>query len=226
MDTVFERFPASVRGAVVLRGRDPDPHHAMLAGAEVVEVHQPTRSVLPLELGKVVVDVPPRREVMIPFEVPFAELSPGWYQIMAEVVVDGQQRVRGPEEKPRTFVVGWPGGTVRRGTVEAGVKIEVPGSEGATVDRVVCRPDSAVVHWWHAPSEDRDFREFGELSVTAGRARLPTIEGTYEFGSGARTTTIYPVLREHRELTFELDRRYRPRKSLQRGRWSATVTLD
>lgn len=226
VETVFEQFPASVRGAVVVRGRDRDPHHVVLEEADVVEVPQPNRSVLALELGRVVVDVAPRREVMIPFEVPFAELRPGWYQVTAEVMVDGQQRVRGPTGEPRRFVVAWPGGTVRRGTIDTGLTIKAPGSRGAKIDRVVCRPDAAVVHWRHAPSETEDFREFGDLKVVAGRDRLPRIEEAYDPATGARTTTTYPVLREHTKLVFELDRRYREGKPVQRGRWSASLSLD
>ncbi len=225
VEAVFEQFPASVRGAVVVHGRDIDPHHVVLKGADVVEVPAPSRSVRPLELGEVTVDVPPKRQVMIPFEVPFAGLDPGWYAVTAEVLVDGQERVRGAEPPTRRFVVGWPRGTVRRGRIEAGVGIKVPGSEGAFIERLDCRPDSAVVHWRHAPSDDPEFREFGELRVAAARRRLPVVEGSYEWATGDRTTTVYPVLKEDEELTFELDRRYRPDGPIQRGKWSARLRL-
>ena len=225
VDAVFERFPASVRGAVVLRGTDPDPHHVRLTEAGVVEVGGVPRKVRTLDLGQVTVDVAPRDRVMIPFEVPFSELDPGWYTVQAEVEVDGQESVRGPQERPGRFCVAWPSGAVRRGSVEAGIRVKVPGSEGAAIDRLVLRGDSAAVHWRHAAAEEPGFREFGELKVTAVRRRLHVIEDEYEWSTGSRTTTIYPVLREDEALTFELDRRHRRGKPLQRGPWSATLKL-
>lgn len=226
MDTVFERFPASVRGAVVVRGRDPDPHQVRLMDARVVQAPAPARPVRSLELGGVVVDVPPRREVMIPFEVAFAGLDPGWYEVLADVEVDGQERLTGPEEPRQRFVVAWPEGSVRRGRVEAGARIRVPGSpSGAVVERVDLREDAAVVHWRHAPGRDPDSREFGDLRVLADGDRLPVLRDEYEWSTGARATTVYPVLRRHASLVFELDRRYRRGKPVQRGKWSVSVDL-
>lgn len=225
VDTVFERFPASVRGAVVVRGVDPDPHQVRLTEAGVVEVG-PSRRARTLELGQVTVDVAPRDRVMIPFEVPFADLEPGWYSVQAEVEVDGLEMVRGPGEGERRFCVAWPSGAVRRGSVEAAVRIKVPGSEGAAIDRLVYRPDSAAVHWRHAPAEEPGFQEFGHLKVTAGRRRLHVLGDDYEWSTGSRITTVYPVMRDDDELTFELDRRHRPGKPVQRGSWSATLPLS
>ena len=225
VDTVFERFPASVRGAVVVRGRDRDPHQIRLTDARVIEVPAPTRPVRTLDLGDVVMDVAPRREVMIPFEIPFAGLEPGWYEVLAEVEVDGQERVTGPEEPRRRFVVAWPGGAVRRGRVEAGLQIRVPGSRGATIERVDLRADAAVVSWRHAPADDPGFRELGELRVLAGGRRLPVTGSEYDWSTGARVTTVYPVLKEHHRLVFELDRRYRKGRPVERGTWSASLDL-
>lgn len=224
MDAVFERFPASVRGAIVVRGIDRDPHQVRLIEAGVVQVG-PSRTVRALELGRVTVDVAPRDRVMIPFEVPFADLDPGWYTVQAEVDVDGQESVRGPLEAERRFCVTWPSGVVRRGSVEAGARIKVPGSEGAAIDRLVCRADSAVVHWRHAAGDEPGMREFGDLKVSAGRRRLHVLDDEHEWSTGSRTTTIYPVLRDDDELVFELDRRHLPGKPAQRGRWSATLRL-
>lgn len=225
VDAVFEQFPASVRGAVVLRGVDPDPHQVRLMDAGVVEVGGSSRTARTLDLGEVTVDVAPRDRVMIPFEIPFAELDPGWYTVQAEVEVDGQESVRGPLEQQRRFCVAWPSGVVRRGSVEAGIRIKVPGSGGAAIDRLVCRADSAAVHWRHAAAEEAGSREFGDLKVTAARRRLHVIEDDYEWSTGSRTTTIYPVMRDDEALTFELDRRHRPGKPVQRGPWSATLRL-
>lgn len=225
VDAVFERFPASVRGAVVVRGVDQDPHQVRLKEARVVEASVPARPVLALGLGDVTVDVAPRGRVMIPFEVPFAELAPGWYAVRAEVEIDGRERLRGPEDPQRRFCVQWPSGAVRRGSIEAGLRIKVPGSEGAVIDRLVCGAESAAVHWRHGPGEP-DAPEFPELRVSAASRRLPVLADEFEFGSGRRVTTVYPVLREDRRLTFTLDRRHRPGKPVQRGPWSAELGLE
>jgi hypothetical protein len=102
------------------------------------------------------------------------------------------------------------------------VRIGVPGSQGATVDRLELKADRAVVRWHHAPSEEP---EFGELKVLAGSRRLPVLEGSAE-PTGVRTTVTYPVLKRYRSLVFELDRRNRPGRGPQRGHWSAELGLD
>ena len=189
VDAVFERFPASVRGAVVVRGTDPDPHQIRLQQATVVDPRG--RGVREVAVEETVVDLAPRGEILVPFDIPFSGLDPGWYRVWADLVVDGQQRIRGPEEGKR-FLVPWPGAEVRRGAVEAGVDL----GGGAAVHRIDCRPDRATVRW-HAPGE------VGELRVLAEGDRLPEIGGNVH-ESGERSTVVYPILKEHRRLTFEL----------------------
>jgi hypothetical protein len=223
--TVFERFPASVRGAVAVRGADADPHQVALSGAAVVELAAPTRSVRDVSIQHATVDIAPRREVLIPFEIPLAGLDPGWYGVMAEVVVDGAETVKGPGEHVRRFLVPWPRGTVRRGIVDARLKIEVPGSKGAEVDRVECKGDRTVVRWHHEPVEGGTAPEFDELTVLADGRRLPVLGSTLEPSAGGRATVVYPVLGRYRMLTFQLERRNRPGEAPERGPWSAELAL-
>ena len=190
VDAVFERFPASVRGAVVVRGTDPDPHQVRLEQATVVDPRG--RGVREVAVDATVVDLAPRGEILVPFDIPFSGLEPGWYRVWADVVVDGHDRVRGPEEGKR-FLVPWPGPTVRRGTVE--LRVDLGG--GAEVRRIECRPDRATVRW-HAPPGERD-----ALRVRAEGERLPEIGRSVD-ESGERSTMVYPILKEHRRLTFEL----------------------
>ena len=222
VDVVYERFPASIRGALVVRGSDSNPHQIVLASADLREAVTPSRRAQPLELGAVTVDIVPRGEVLIPFEVPFIGLDPGWYAVAAEVVVDGQVRVKGPVAGPRPFVVGWPTGTVRRGSIELDLPIPVPGSDGAVIERVDCKADSAVVRWRHAPADDPEQREFDDLRVTAGRRRLPVVTDTFDPATGARTTTVYPVLRSDARLGFALGRGGRGAPE----RWSAEAEIS
>jgi hypothetical protein len=223
--TVFERFPASVRGAVAVRGADSDPHQVKLSGAAVVELAAPTRAVRDVSVQQATVDIAPHREVLIPFEIPLAGLDPGWYGVMAEVVVDGAQTVKGPEEHAKRFLIPWPRGAVRRGAVEAGLRIEVPGSKGADVDRVECKGDRAVVRWRHEPGDAGSSPEFPELTVLADGRRLPVLDSASDPFAGGRTTVVYPVLANHRTLTFQLQRRDRPGQGPERGPWSAQLRL-
>jgi hypothetical protein len=217
VDAVFERFPASIRGAVVIRGADPDPHQVQLERAEVVEVPTPSRPVHRVGAEAASVDVAPRGEVLIPFDVPFAELEPGWYQLSANVVVDGVWRVQGPED-PKRFAVPWPSGTVRRGEVTTGVSLGEDGSSRATIKRVDGKADRAVVRWRYEPPEEEPAPDPLELRVLADGRPLPELGSEMDPRTGERATTTYPVLKAHRQLAFEL----RPggRKAAVRGRAS------
>src|SRR5206468_7130740 len=75
--TRFERFPASIKGAFVLRGGDGNPHSVRFQWAAVARVPKgPTRSI-PLEDR--LIDVAPGRDLFVPFEAPATDLDPGWY---------------------------------------------------------------------------------------------------------------------------------------------------
>lgn len=102
---VFERFPASVRGAVVVRALDSDPHQIYLDSAEVVEADRPDRHVSWVSAERATLDVAPHGEVLIPFDIPFSGLPPGAYCVVAEVLVDGGARIRGPEGGGKRFTV-------------------------------------------------------------------------------------------------------------------------
>ena len=223
--TVFERFPASVRGAVAVRGIDSDPHQVKLSGAAVVELGSPSRGVRDVSVQQATVDIAPHREVLVPFEIPLSGLDPGWYGVMAEVVVDGAQTVKGPGKHARRFLVPWPRGVVRRGIVEPNLRIEVPGSKGAEVHRVECKGDRTVIRWRHEPVESGTPPEFEELTVLADGRRLPVLESALEPSAGGRTTVVYPVLARQRMLTFQLDRRNRAGQAPERGPWSAELQL-
>jgi hypothetical protein len=221
VDLVFERFPASVRGAVVVRGRGSEPHQVRVAGADVVEAHAPSRPVRPAAVTAATVDVPPHGEVLVPVEVPFAGLNPGWYCVVADVVVDGSLRMRGPEGGGKRFLVPWPSSEVRRGEIRADLTISVPGSDGIRVEQVECKADRAIVRWRHAPGEEP---QFGSLKVMAGKRRLPELESILEPETGNRTTIVHPVPKAADRLVFELDRKGGARGS-KRSRRSAELQL-
>jgi hypothetical protein len=105
VDVVFDRFPASVRGAVVVRGLDTEPHQIRLVATSVVSPDALDRPVAPVEMESSTVDIAPHREVVLPFDIPFATLEPGSYCIVAEVIVDGGDHVHGPPAGGRRFTV-------------------------------------------------------------------------------------------------------------------------
>ena len=88
--TRFERFPATVKGAFVIRGEDSDPHQVVVRGGHVVRL--PASPARPLPLNAVTVDVPPHRDVFVPFELATSDLDPGWYAFEIELDVDGSPR--------------------------------------------------------------------------------------------------------------------------------------
>lgn len=203
VDTVFDRFPASVRGAVVVRVLDPEPHQVRLLTVRVVEAHDPSREVQPVAVETVTVDVAPHREVLVPFDVPFAALGPGWYCVVADVEVDGSLRATGPEGGGKRFVVPWPSAEVRRADVRPNLRLG-----GAVIERIECRADRTAVRWHPAEAKE-------QLRVSAGKRRLPTVEVSDDPKTGARVTVAHPTPKRAEGLTLEL----------ARGRERASATI-
>jgi hypothetical protein len=196
LDVVFERFPASVRGAIRLRGLDGDPHQVRVAEARAVEAGDPSRRAVSIALDPVTVDVVPRGDVVVPFDVPFASLEPGWYRIEASGLVDGQHDVHGPPDE-RRFLVPWPSEEVRRGEVRVGGRLQVGGAR-VRVDRVEGKADRAIVRWHTDPAAEV------QLRILVARHRLPILDPA-PAGTAERATVTYPILRRFDALKFELD---------------------
>ena len=194
VDTVFDRFPASVRGAVVVRGLDREPHQIRLVAAEVVPAHDLARGVHPVAAERATVDVAPHREVLIPFDVPFAGLEPGWYCVVAEVEVDGGAHRRGPEDGGKRFVVPWPSAEVRRADLRPNLEIG-----GAVIDRIELKTDRTAVRW-RPPADAPDAR----LRLRLGARRLPVVEATNDPRGGGRLTVAHPVPKRATQLDLEV----------------------
>lgn len=192
VDTVFDRFPASVRGAVVVRAVDREPHQIRLVAAEVVPAHDLARGVQEVAAERATVDVAPHREVLIPFDVPFAGLDPGWYCVVAEVEVDGGSRLRGPENGGKRFVVPWPSAEVRRADLRPNLELG-----GAVIERVELKADRTAVRW--RPPADAPG---ASLRLRLGSRRLPVVDVTDE--RGVRTTVAHPVPKQAPHLDLEV----------------------
>jgi hypothetical protein len=192
---VFERFPASVRGAVVVRALDREPHQIRLLAVRVVQVHDVSKDVHRAPIEQTTIDVAPHKEVLLPFDVPFTELGPGWFCVLADVEVDGGRELTGPEGGGKRFAVPWPAEEVRRVDLKPNLKVG-----DAVIERIQSKADRTEIRW-------RPPRAAAvELKVVAGRQRLPVLETSDDPKTGLRTTVTRPLPRATRQLGLELIR--------------------
>jgi hypothetical protein len=199
----FERFPATVKGAFVLRGEDPDPHQVSVRAGRLVRL--PRGAALDLPLGAVTLDAPPHQDVFVPFEASIVDLEPGWYGFEIDLEVDGiKQSCPGD----RRFSVPWPRGSVRTGTLRVDRDVVV-GEAAVRVDRIQCTGDSATVRLQVQPPQPIgvELRADGDV--------VPVLGVTLDEATGDATAMAYPLFRRHRLLGIEL--------SAGRGRGTASA---
>src|SRR4051794_41794196 len=90
----FERFPAAVKGALLLRGGDGMPHQVRLEAAHAAELSgEPPQ---PVGVESVVLEVSPTQETFVPFEVSTMDMAAGWYPPGCDIGVHGGPQVRRP----------------------------------------------------------------------------------------------------------------------------------
>ena len=192
----FEKFPATVKGAFVLRSADRDPHQVVIRAARVAE--QSDGGSQPIDLQETTLDVAPKLDFFVPFEFPVTELAAGWYGLEIDVEIDGVAQVARPE---RRFSMAWPRATVRRGSVPVGEKLEIDGGPVVVVDHVDCSGDSMAVHFAADPPEPMQWR------LQADGRRLALLDLQLDEGNGRGRATAYPLLKVDRALTIELQLR-------------------
>ena len=141
VQTKFDQFPATIKGAFVMSGADGNPHAVDLEEAKLGRVPQGRTKDIPLEAVRV--DVAPGRDLFVPFEVAVSDLEAGWYALFSSVQVDAG---RSWTFFSRAFSVPWAREDVRRGTVKAGRTV-MAGLDGFIVEAVEMRSDCAVVSW-------------------------------------------------------------------------------
>jgi hypothetical protein len=202
----FEKFPATVKGAFVLRSADRDPHQVVIRGARVTELAG--AGAQPIELQAATLDVAPKLDFFVPFEFPVTELTAGWYCLETDVDVDGVSQVVRPD---RRFAIAWPRATVRRGTVPVGEKVEVEGGPTVLVDRVECSGDSMTVHFSSEPSEPVGWRLQADGTVVA------ILDTELDEQTGRGRVIAYPLMKTQSALTIEL--------AHGRGRTSVEIVL-
>jgi hypothetical protein len=193
----FERFPATVKGAFILRGEDADPHQVEFHRAAVVGIG--LGSAHPMPMPPATLDVAPHRDVFVPFEMGVAELDPGWYTMTCDLEVDGSARTY---DGGRRFAVAWPRASVRRGVVKVQRAVGV-GDAKVLVEQLDCAGDSVKVHLRVDPPGPVSAR------LWADGGRLEVLDTEVDEATGRGKVVAYPVMREHGVLRIELHGRAR-----------------
>jgi hypothetical protein len=184
----YERFPATLKGAFVLRGEDADPHQVRIEVARIAELSG--RSAHPMGVEPATLDVAPHLDLFVPFEVPLLDLGPGWYRLELDVAVDGDDGVMHPGDR---FAVAWPRGSMRRGSASVGRAIAA-GSTKVTIEQVDCVPDHVRVTY-EAPSRVA-------LSLAADDVTLPQIDESFDEEAGRGTVETYPAAKAQSRLSI------------------------
>ena len=182
----FERFPAAVKGAFLLRGADGLPHQVRLEGARAAELGGGAAQAVGVETA--VLEVSPTQETFVPFEIATMEMPAGWYQLECDVIVDGDPaRVR-PGDR---FVMPWPRAAVRRGTVTIGKKVSA-----VALETLECLGDTIRLSF-AADTEP-------SLALSVDGRRHPVLELSFDEETGRGQAIGYPVLRAQQRLSVEL----------------------
>jgi hypothetical protein len=213
VQTRYERFPASLKGAFVMRGADGNPHAVQIESAQVARIPSGPGKPFVVEAG--IVDVAPSRDLFVPFEAPVSEIEPGWYVVESRVKVDAGRTFIFAS---RPFTVPWPRNDVRRGAIAVEQTIRA-GKTKVRIDRVEMGGDAAAVVWWpedrgtgpstgsgtpspageSAPDVEAiliaDGRPLDVLPEQAGRAGRGDVRSR-----GEHRTLSYPVPRSTRSL--------------------------
>ena len=184
----FERFPATLKGAFVLRGEDRDPHQVRIESSRVAELAG--RAGQPMGVEPVTLDVAPHLDLFVPFEVPLLDLGPGWYRLELDLTVDGDEGVMHPGDR---FAVAWPRGSMRRGSAPVGRAISA-GSADVTIEQVDCTPDSVRVTY-------QGQARVG-LSLAADDVTLPQIDEQFDAEAGRGTVVTYPAAKTQSRLAI------------------------
>jgi hypothetical protein len=187
----FERFPATVKGAFVLRGEDKDPHQVVVREARVVAVGGGSH---PIPMASVTLDVAPKKDLFVPFELQVSDLAPGWYGFECDLEVDGR-----PATYPggKRFSVAWPRATVRRGLIRVGRELELQGAR-IRVEQVECRSDTIRIGLVVTPPEPVS------VTLSADGTRIELLDVEADEATGRVGVVACPLFRTHKVLRVEL----------------------
>jgi hypothetical protein len=182
-----------VKGAFVLRGADPNPHQVVVKKARVRSVGDDVERDVPLATATL--DVAPRRDVFVPFELSVTELPPGWYRLECDVDVDGMPSTMAGE---RRFFVQWPRASVRKGEVRIDANVALSDGSKVSIERAECALDSVKVSYAVDPPVDVRFR------LSAGGDPLHELEREFDLETGKGKLTAMPILRTQAMLRIDV----------------------
>jgi hypothetical protein len=178
----LERFPASVKGAFVLRASDGEPHQLRLEAARITDLSGGPANAM--DVGPSVLDIAPTLDTFVPFEFPITELASGWYRIECDVAIDGVSSVVHPGEP---FSIPWPRAAVRRGSVAIGTEA----GDVRLVD-LTCGGDSVRVTY--------EAERAPHVKLTADGGSHPVIAIDHDDEAGRGAIVGFPALRAHERL--------------------------
>jgi hypothetical protein len=181
----YERFPASVKGALVVRGADGMPHQVRLVAVRLAECAG--RGGYPVPVESTVIEAAPTMDTFVPFEVSTLDVRAGWYEFECEVIIDGDAAVMHPGKR---LAIAWPRGSVRRGAVSIGITV------GETVfGSLECVGDSVRITYT-GPAPHLSLRVDGEPH--------PILAIEHDAEADAGRVVAYPVLRRDERMTMEV----------------------
>jgi hypothetical protein len=188
----FERFPATLKGAFILRGEDPNPHQVILGPARIVPITGGRGR--PIAIAESTLDIAPRQDVFVPFETGVGELDPGWYELECEIEVDG---VRRTYPGGRRFSIAWPRATTRRGSFRVDKELKLD-SVHVSLLQIDFATDHVTVRLKTMPPTEVDVR------LRADGTPIPVLEQERNDGTGATTVTAYPILKSQRAVRIDV----------------------
>ena len=186
----YERFPATIKGAFVLRGADRNPHQVRILSARIAELAGRDRH--PIGLGPVTLDVAPKLDLFVPFEFPVAELGSGWYGFECEVTIDGDAAVVRPGKR---FPVPWPRASVRRGAVPVSRTVDASGTR-IRLEQIECSGDSIKLGYVADTAT--------ALKLSADGVAITMIDEEFDEEAGRGRVTAYPLLKTQTRLAIEV----------------------
>jgi hypothetical protein len=200
VQTRYDRFPATLKGAFVLRGGDVNPHLARLLRAAIDLV--PEGQAKEIAMGDIRVDVAPGKDLYVPFEVGITDLSPGWFVIASDIQVDGGAVMASAS---RPFSVPWPRGEVRTGSTPVETTTSV-GGRTVRIERIELKMDRTIVVWREEDALESETTIHAEVAAPGGAlAAVP--DAVQEGRLGERRSIFYPASRDVNllALSFALD---------------------
>jgi hypothetical protein len=187
----FERFPATVKGAFVMRGADGNPHQVRLDEARVREVAG--RGGGSIGIDPVTLDVAPNLDLFVPFEFGLTDLEAGWYGLECRVAIDGDPTTVRPG---RRFAVPWPRATVRRGAIAVGKTAQVGAGPKVKLERIDLGGDSIKLQYVSPSPVD--------VKLSADGSHVAVLDTEFDEGGARGKVVAYPLLKSQSVLTIEV----------------------